>query len=170
MLDFDSDWFRRGSAAVGAPNPFLRPDSDFPSEAELRAKIATLAAGPVASEGGADRMGVFGGLARLGLLYELFDPEGKLQGEIGVWPMRRVKAGERLPSRVWVMHGDADSAVPLEGSRVFCAEATKAAVGTEVRLDVMPGLEHVFDAEPSAAQMISEATAWLAETWLAEED
>jgi acetyl esterase/lipase len=170
MLDFDSEWFKRGSAAVGAPNPFNAPDSAFPSVEALRAKVADLAAGPVASEDSIDRDGLMGGLARYGLLHEIFDPKGDLGGEIGVWPVRRVKAGEKLPARVWVMHGEVDSAVPVDGSRVFCAEVEKALGGheVEVRLDLVPGKDHGFDFDPAVGGLIKEATTWLAEIWLKE--
>jgi acetyl esterase/lipase len=171
MLDFDSDWYRKGTLASGAPNPLNKPDSEFPSEAEVRAKVAELAAGPPVSEAGPNRQGVMGGLARLGLLWEFFDPKGDLEREVGVWPVRRVKGGEQLPKRMWIMHGEADTAVPTEGSRVFCDEVNKALGGSvEVRLDLVPGKEHGFDFNltPETDKMIKEATAWLAEEWLRE--
>jgi acetyl esterase/lipase len=171
MLDLDSDWYRLGSKATGAPNPLNKADSEFPDEKGMRAKVAELAAGPVVAEAGPDRQGVMGGLVRLGLICELFDPKGGLEGERGVWPVRRVKAGEQLPKRVWVMHGEVDTAVPTDGSRVFCVEVSKA-LGTsvEVRLDLVPRKEHGFDISmtPDVDGMIKEATAWLAEEWLRE--
>ena len=179
MLDFDSDWYRRGSHAVGAPNVFHMPDDMLPSVDAVRAQIQEMASGPVVAAAGTERSGAFGALAHYGLMRELlFDPEGTLDASIDVWPIRRVKAGLDLPKRVWVMHGDEDSGVPVDGSRVFYSEAMKAASGKkrEIRLDIVPGMDHGFDSGPVPERgwkgpddpLIRDALAWLAEVWLKE--
>jgi acetyl esterase/lipase len=171
MLDFDSDFYQLGTAAIGAPNVFHAPDSSFPSEEDTRATLAKLRAGPVVAEGGVDRMGAFGAFTRAGMMPELFDPKGTLKNEIDVWPVRRVRAGVKLPPRVWIMHGDQDTAVDVDGSRVFSAEAKKAlADSVEVRLDIVSGMDHGFDATPTPAvqEMLQGGTEWLAEVWLKE--
>ena len=81
-----------------------------------------------------------------------------------------MQGGAALPERVWVLHGDSDSAVPVETSLSFAQTMEKQ--GRPVRLDVVKDMDHGFDLFPgkdwkgSDDPLILDATAWLAEKWL----
>lgn len=176
MLDFDSDWFRKGTLVTGATNVFGMPDEFFPSTDVTRARGAELLDDVVVTEGEWERFGLYGWYAHKGLMWELFDPQGTLDSRTEQFPVRRVSAGIQLPDRVWILHGEADTAVPADGSRVFYAEAKKVNRDRQIRLDIVPGMEHGFDSLPvpemgwkgAGDPLIESALNWLSEKWLAE--
>ncbi|UNI23258.1 hypothetical protein JDV02_009090 [Purpureocillium takamizusanense] len=180
MIDFDTEWWRRGSQAVGAPNPGRVPDAAFPADVTtVRARIerehtATALGSRVSAAADDERLGFGSEIARAGLFHDVFNPDGRLDGDESVWINRRIAGGSGesllLPPRVWVLHGDADSAVPVETSVSFAE--TMERQGRPVRLDVIAGMDHGFDLFPGQGwkgpddPVILEATAWLAEEWL----
>lgn len=171
MIDFDTDWWKKGIKAVNAPNPFHYPDEAFPAnDDDVKARIETYRNGPRESVTGIDRVAVGMWIARIGLFHDVFNPNGRLDENELVWLNRRVKTGARLPERIWVLHGSGDTAVPPDTSTLFAA--VMEAQGRKVRLDMVDGKEHGFDMAASENwqgandPLILEATAWLAETWL----
>lgn len=175
MIDFGTEWWRKGSRAVGAPNPGQLPDSEFPAnDADLKQRILQIQNGPRVSATGTERQGFGASIARAGFFADVFSPGGKLDDDPTVWLNRRIRQGAELPGRIWVLHGDVDSAVPVDTSLAF-AETLKqqgrASRGT-LRLDVVRGMDHGFDMAAANGwkgpedPLILEATAWLAEKWL----
>ncbi|KND94613.1 putative carboxylesterase, partial [Tolypocladium ophioglossoides CBS 100239] len=170
MIDFDTEWWRNGSRAVGAPNPGQLPDSDFPDDADVKERIKQLRNGPRVSATETERQGFGASIARAGFFADVFSPGGKLDDDPTVWLNRRVRQGAELPERIWVLHGDVDAAVPVDTSLAF-AETLKQQ-GRAVRLDVVKGMDHGFDMAPAHGwkgpedPLILEATSWLAEKWL----
>lgn len=171
MLDFDSDWWKLGSRAIGAPSSMYLPESNLPSDEELAKKLEAFKAGPVVSEGGPERMGLGSTLFRAGFFHRFANPDDRLVDDPMVWPMRRVQKGEKLPQRVWVFHGDSDTVVPVQGSRVF-VEVLKEHKGTEVRYDEVEGMEHGFDGTVVEGRwagvedpVLVKGMKWLVEGW-----
>ncbi|KAJ6442731.1 alpha/beta hydrolase fold-3 domain-containingprotein [Purpureocillium lavendulum] len=175
MIDFDTPWWRRGSRAVGAPNPGHAPDAAFAADPEhVRRRIERVRSGPRVSAAEEERQGFGAEVARAGFFPDVFNPNGKLDDDETVWLNRRIAKGAALPERVWVLHGDNDSAVPIDTSVAF-AETMKEQ-GRPVRLDTVKGMDHGFDLAPGkdwegpSDPRILEATAWLAEDWLRPRD
>ncbi|KID68982.1 uncharacterized protein G6M90_00g054550 [Metarhizium brunneum] len=171
MIDFDTDWWRRGSRAVGAPNPGCLPDAAFPAnDNTVKDQLEKFMKEPIVTMPGAERDGFGAWVARAGLFPELFNPGGKLDDDAAVWLNRRVKQGAKLPERIWVLHADEDTVVPIETSLTF--QETMKQQQRPVRLDIVKGLDHCCDMaitedwKGSQDPVILEAADWLVEKWL----
>ncbi|PNY27323.1 carboxylesterase [Tolypocladium capitatum] len=170
MIDFDTEWWRNGSRAVGAPNPIRLPDAVFLADTDVKERVLQFRDGPRVSAAEAERQSFGVSVARGGFFADLFSPGGKLDDDPSVWVNRRVRQGAELPGRIWVLHGEADSAVPVDTSLALAETLKKQ--DRAVRLDVVKGMDHGFDNVPAPGwkgpedPLILEATAWLAETWL----
>lgn len=83
-----------------------------------------------------------------------------------LYPMRRLKAGDRMHPFYVIIHGNEDSAVPVEHSRRWIGSLRGAQGEQRIRLVVRPG-EHGFDKDASMEdEWLQEAledvtTAWL---------
>ncbi|KHN97501.1 uncharacterized protein MAM_04516 [Metarhizium album ARSEF 1941] len=171
MIDFDTEWWRRGSRAAGAPNPGCLPDAAFPADdGAVRAELERFLEAPIVTMPKAERDGFGAWVARAGLFPELFNPGGKLDDHPTVWLNRRVQQGAKLPERIWVLHADADTVVPIETSLTF--QETMKGQQRPVRLDIVEGLDHCCDMaitegwKGSQDPVILEAADWLVEKWL----
>jgi acetyl esterase/lipase len=86
--------------------------------------------------------------ARAGLSYSLaaynnaylkyFGPDEKM------WPFGALADASEMPP-TWIIHGDQDQAVSVGDSQAFVKRWTEKEVRGEVRLDVLPGMDHGFD-------------------------
>ncbi|EJP66355.1 hypothetical protein CRV24_009202 [Beauveria bassiana] len=172
MLNFDTEWWRKGSLDTGSPNPMLLPDDAFiPDTAAIKEKIQQHQGGArISATEDIERLGFAVSVARKGLFHDLFSPHGKLDEDSNVWINRRIQAGAKLPERIWLLHGGADTAVPVETSIAF-AETMKSQ-GRPIRLDIVENKEHGFDAECSAGwkaekdPIILNGLTWLVDKWL----
>ncbi len=172
MLNFDTEWWRKGSLATGSPNPMLLPDDAFVSDTKaIKEQIQQFQDGNrISATGDTERQAFAPSVARAGLFLDIFNPQGKLDNDSSVWINRRIQAGAKLPERVWILHGGADSGVPADTS-IAIAETMKGQ-GRPIRLDIVEGKDHGFDAEPSAGwkaekdPIILNGLAWLVEQWL----
>lgn len=82
-------------------------------------------------------------------------------------PFELIEAGATLPTNVWVMHGDNDTAVPLRGAQKFVDLVRSKLPKTEVRFDVVAGADHGFDADPETwSSFADEALEFVASGWL----
>lgn len=171
MIDFDTEWWRKGPRALGLPNPMHAPDSIFPSDEELSKRIDGSRKGPRVSYGEQDRFGFGPTIVRAGRFLDVFNPDGKHDNSPTLWLNRRVEAGAKLPSRIWLLHGSGDTGVPIDTSERFAETMEKQ--GRPIRFDNIEGKEHGFDDTASEGfegpkdPVIVNAVSWLAETWLA---
>nr|AFR57470.1 EasP [Epichloe inebrians] len=171
MIYFDTDWWRKGSRAVGAPNPGRLPDTAFPVDDQVvMHQLEEFRQGPVVTMPGAER-NVFGAcVARAGLFLEIFNPGGKLDDDSAVWLNRRVEQGSELPEHIWVLHADCDTVVPIETSLRFAQ--TMKRQGRPIRLDIVKELDHCCDMavtedwKGSDDPVVLDAAEWLVEKWL----
>nr|AET79200.1 putative alpha/beta hydrolase fold protein [Claviceps paspali] len=171
MIDFDTDWWRRGSRAVGAPNPARLPDAAFPADDQAVVdQLEKFREGPTVTMPGDERDGFGAWLARAGLFSEILNPGGGLDDDSAAWLNRRVKQGAELPGRIWVLHADGDTVVPIETSLGFAQ--TMKLQGRPVRLDIVRGLDHMCDMavtedwKGSDDAVVLDAAEWLVEKWL----
>nr|AEV21231.2 putative alpha/beta hydrolase fold protein [Periglandula ipomoeae] len=171
MIDFDTDWWRKGSRAVGAPNPGCLPDAAFPVDDQVvMDQLEKFREGPIVTIPGAERDGFGACVARAGLFPEIFNPGGKLDDDSAVWLNRRVEQGSELPERIWVLHADGDTVVPVETSLSFAQ--TMKQQDRPVRLDIVKGLDHCCDMavtedwKGSDDPVVFGAAEWLVEKWL----
>lgn len=170
MLDFDTEWWHKGTKALGLPNPVKVPDEFFPTHEDLVKRIDEARNGQRVSYGGEDRVAFGVIIAQAGLFQDVFNPNGDLSDDKTVWLNRRVKDGAKLPGRIWVLHGDDDTAVPHETSLTFAETMEKQ--GRPVRLDIVKGVDHGFEGTASATwkgrqdPLITDGVSWLAESWL----
>lgn len=146
MINFDTEWWQQGSKAVGAMNPMQIPDAACLSDDILEARIGDISKGPKVTLAEEDHLSISISIARAGLFHEIFSPDGRLNDDEAVWLNGRVEKGEDLPQRIWVIHGDEDSAVPAKTSLIF--EETTRKQGRPMRLDVARGRDHGFDGSP----------------------
>ncbi|CAM1503499.1 Fc.00g010900.m01.CDS01 [Cosmosporella sp. VM-42] len=82
-------------------------------------------------------------------------------------PLERIKSGAKLPSKVWIMHGDEDTAVPIRGSQKFAQILNEKLPETSLRLDVCPGHDHAFDCDDKNWESFATAAmSFVADEWL----
>jgi len=113
------------------------------SEAEVDEYIKNIPAGRVVTGGvPPDRSRLTGGVINHRKLVARFG-EGK-----NLCPVQRVRAGGRLPKRVFIAHGTKDAGVPIEEAEKFVAEAKKVE-GNEgsIMLWAEEGADHGYDNE-----------------------
>ncbi|GAM91518.1 hypothetical protein ANO11243_095700 [Dothideomycetidae sp. 11243] len=87
-------------------------------------------------------------------------------------PIERVRTGDGhgLPAKVWILHGQEDSGVPLQGSVDFAKEIERSPWDAELVLDIVDDQpsEHGFDREWLAThEKLAPRLNWVAKTWLA---
>ncbi|KAK7424583.1 hypothetical protein QQZ08_008593 [Neonectria magnoliae] len=82
-------------------------------------------------------------------------------------PLERIKAGAKLPPKVWLMHGDDDSTVPIRGSHEFAKILEEKLPETTLRFDICPGKDHGFDYdEKSWKPLAPAALGFVRDGWL----
>ncbi|MCJ1444969.1 MAG: hypothetical protein MMC23_005473 [Stictis urceolatum] len=169
MVDLRGEFWVNGPRE-GAPTPVGLPLESIMSredtEAWIEEGLKRAGEGEMVSEGGGLEMVPVGvALAWHGLFWRLFDPKGEVGA--GELPVEMVRAGGKLPRKVWIVHGDADSTVPVEGSRVFAGLVREMLPGTEMRLDTGEGKDHGFDLMwKEDDEWARERLAWLVQAWL----
>jgi len=108
--------------------------------------------------------------ARMALSYSLvayghylkhFGDDAKL------WPVGLIGEAKSMPP-TWIVHGDADVAVDIGGSRKFAEVWEKGGVEGEVRMHVEGGANHGFDiaTKESEAGWLREGLEWIEGCWL----
>lgn len=171
MIDFDTEWWKKGCKATGTPNPYHLPDAMFPPEAELKQLVEAHRTGPVVTVADDNRTGFGAALAIRGWFYDIFSPGGKLDNDPSVWLNKRVAAGEKLPKNIWLFHGTGDTAVPSETSVTFAKVMEEQ--GRGIKLDLIEGREHGCDIVAEDGwkgpdePVILNGAEWLATSWLA---
>ncbi|KAM0555890.1 hypothetical protein ACHAPJ_006292 [Fusarium lateritium] len=84
-------------------------------------------------------------------------------------PLERIEAGAVLPKKMWIMHGDEDSTVPVRGSQKFVDLVAKKLPETTVRYDVVPGEDHGFEFDEKRWDSFAdEALGFVKDAWLIE--
>ncbi|KAK4953320.1 hypothetical protein LTR10_009029 [Elasticomyces elasticus] len=82
-------------------------------------------------------------------------------------PLERIKAGEKLPKNVWIIHGDADSVVYLRQSQSFVDLVKEKLPETNLRFDIALGEDHAFDMEAAKWEPYAVAAMkFVADAWL----
>ncbi|KAK8098695.1 Alpha/Beta hydrolase protein [Apiospora kogelbergensis] len=124
----------------------------FPQDQILSREVAaawieeTRKAG-VTTKAGAERTPFCVAAAQHGIFYSLVIDNAKLMRPEFL-PLERLKAGARLPKKVWILHGDQDSVVHIRTSRAFADLITERLPKTTLRFDVGEGEDHAFDLHP----------------------
>lgn len=163
MLDFKSPYF-----AQGPPSTHF-VFGERPPISILNDHLQRLKSDPstpkVVTEGGAvgsrTAMAVAATLA--GRYLDFFGQEEEL------YVLERLQQGRagKLPTRVFIYHGNGDSAIPVEGSRRFVEVIKSVKMDTEVMYHEEEGGDHGFEL-PSDNDVTLENTPWLKEglEWL----
>ncbi|KAL6890093.1 Alpha/Beta hydrolase protein [Trichoderma evansii] len=98
----------------------------------------------VATKAGFERTPFVTAAAQHGLYYsKIFDPSGLNRSEF--IPTERLRAGARLPKKIWILHGNADSVVHLRTTQEFVDLILENLPDTTVRFDIASGEDHAFD-------------------------
>jgi acetyl esterase/lipase len=109
--------------------------------------------------------------ARAGLSYSLaaynnaylkyFGPDEKM------WPFGALADASEMPP-TWIIHGDQDQAVSVGDSQAFVKRWTEKEVRGEVRLDVLPGMDHGFDIgmKEGEEEWLAKGLEWVEGKWL----
>lgn len=99
------------------------------------------------------------------LTSHVFDSKDRRKREY--YPLERIEDGGRLPSTVWVTHGDDDSTVPSRCSDRLQALVGDKLPGTKLRYDVVPGADHGFDFDLKRWEYFAdEALGFIKKGWL----
>ncbi|KAF1919364.1 Alpha/Beta hydrolase protein [Ampelomyces quisqualis] len=87
--------------------------------------------------------------------------------EPNMWPIECIENAGSMPP-TWIIHGGADSAVNVEDSQAFVKRWTEREVRGEVKLSLLPGMEHGFDIglKESEEEWLKEGLEWVEEKWL----
>ncbi|KAM0433450.1 hypothetical protein ACHAPT_004330 [Fusarium lateritium] len=138
----------RDKVYIKGPGPdeptILRADlKDMPTKEDTLAWIGEKRKTPH-SKDGFDRLPFAIAACHSGIFAsEIFDNKNLNMREF--FPLERVEAGERLPAKMWLMHGDDDATVPIRGSHKFIQLVKEKLPQTTLRFDVVPGQDHGFD-------------------------
>jgi acetyl esterase/lipase len=109
--------------------------------------------------------------ARSGLSYSLaaynnmylehFGPDEKM------WPFGKLADAEEMPP-TWIIHGDKDQAVSVLDSQDFVKRWTEKEVRGEVKLDVLPDVDHGFDIglKEDEEEWLKKGLEWVEGKWL----
>ncbi|KPM39379.1 hypothetical protein AK830_g7210 [Neonectria ditissima] len=85
-------------------------------------------------------------------------------------PLERIKTCAKLPLRVWLMHGDDDSTVPIRGSHEFVRILQEKLPETTLRFDICPGQDHAFDYDEKKWEPLAPAAlSFVRDGWLGQE-
>ena len=84
-----------------------------------------------------------------------------------LWPIGLIAGAGTMPP-TWIIHGEADSAVEIGDSLKFVEEWTANEVRGEVKLSVVPGMEHGFDdgMKEDEEEWLREGLEWVEGKWL----
>ncbi|KAH7392265.1 Alpha/Beta hydrolase protein [Phaeosphaeria sp. MPI-PUGE-AT-0046c] len=106
------------------------------------------------------RFGLSWALAAYGKFLDYFDKEK-------MWPIDKIEDVQAMPP-TWIIHGGTDSAVDVKDSQEFVKKWTDREVRGEVKLSVLPGKDHGFDADvkESEEEWLKEGLGWVEERWL----
>lgn len=164
MLDLRSDWYGKpGRKCLFGQPPPEYPEDWVDEQLELAKK-----SGPITERiPNPYELDLFNVLLQTGRYTEVLGPEDVL------FPMENLdlvnaKGGNLTPT--WIIHGDADSAIPIDGTWEF-VEKTKRVFGEEdserLKVTVVEGMEHGFDNEGSSLddQWVTEGLPWLSKHW-----
>lgn len=133
-----------------------------PGPEVLDQHLASLAPGVVVSSAvPPERAGLSYCLAAYGKYLTYFGEEKDM------WPIERIEKAESMPP-TWIIHGGSDSAVSVEDSQLFVKKWTEREVRGEVKLSVLPGMEHGFDvaSKESEEGWLREGLEWVEGKWL----
>ncbi|KAJ4221453.1 hypothetical protein NW759_006700 [Fusarium solani] len=162
----------RDKVYVEGPGPdeptILRADlKDMPSKEETLAWIEEARKEPH-SKDNLDRIPFPIAACHSGIFAsDIFDSKGLNRRDF--FPLERIEAGERLPPKMWLMHGDDDATVPIRGSYKFVNLVREKLPQTTLRFDVCPGQDHAFDFDESTWESFaSEALDFVTKSWLIE--
>jgi acetyl esterase/lipase len=92
---------------------------------------------------------------------EHFGPDEKM------WPFGKLADAEEMPP-TWIIHGDQDQAVSVLDSQDFVKRWTEKEVRGEVKLDVLPGVDHGFDIglKEDEEEWLKKGLEWIEGKWL----
>ncbi|KAH7356325.1 Alpha/Beta hydrolase protein [Pyrenochaeta sp. MPI-SDFR-AT-0127] len=136
-------------------------NQDVPPSSMIDEHVASIKPGTVFSAATPPaRMLLSYAFSAYGRYLEFFGDDKKL------WPVNLIEDKDYLPP-TWIVHGEADTAVSVEDSKVF-AEKCKELDGVEVRLVVRPGEEHGFDIglKEDETEWLKEGLSWIQGIWL----
>lgn len=107
---------------------------------------------------------------RAGLSYCLAAYDKYLQyfgRDPNMWPIECIETAESMPP-TWIIHGGNDSAVAVGDSEKFVSRWTAREVRGEVKLSVLPGMEHGFDigVKEEEEEWLREGLGWVEGKWL----
>jgi acetyl esterase/lipase len=107
------------------------------------------------------RSGLSYGLAAYGKYLHYFGAGEKL------WPLGKLEDAKEMPP-TWIIHGEADQAVDVKDSQAFVRKWTDREVMGEVKLDVLPGMDHGFDIvlKEDEEAWLREGLKWIEGKWL----
>ncbi|KAH8888030.1 alpha/beta-hydrolase [Thozetella sp. PMI_491] len=128
---------------AGEPTILRFPLEDMPSKEAVAAWVKE-ARQTVTTRAGLERTPLAVAAAQYGQFDELFFDNRNLNRPEFL-PMERIKAGAKLPKKMWILHGDDDSVVYLRTSRNLLNLIREKLPDTSVRLDIAPGEDHAFD-------------------------
>lgn len=100
-------------------------------------------------------------LVAYGKYLEYFGEDNKL------WPIGLISEAKEMPP-TWIIHGEADTSVEIGDSLKFVEEWTAKEVRGEVKLSVVPGMEHGFDdaMKEDEEEWLREGLGWVEGKWL----
>ncbi|EAT82900.2 hypothetical protein SNOG_09635 [Parastagonospora nodorum SN15] len=100
-------------------------------------------------------------LAAYGKYLTYFGEDPKL------WPIGLIADAAAMPP-TWIIHGEADKVVEIGDSLKFVDQWTKNEVRGEVKLSVLPGMDHGFDdaIKEDEEEWLREGLGWVQEKWL----
>jgi acetyl esterase/lipase len=109
--------------------------------------------------------------ARFGLSYALSAYDQYLTyfgSDPQLWPIGMIEDAKSMPP-TWIIHGEADTAVEVRDSQDFVEKWISREVRGEVRLSVVPGMEHGFDIgmKETEEDWLREGLEWVEGKWLA---
>jgi acetyl esterase/lipase len=134
-----------------------------PGPEELDEHIASMPPGAVVSSAAPPaRGGLSYAMGAYDRYLEFFGADEKM------WPVHLIEDKNWMPP-TWIMHGDADSAVSVEDTKLFERKWGKFIREGELRVAIREGMEHGFNDQmkESEEEWLREGLEWLRENWLA---
>jgi acetyl esterase/lipase len=107
------------------------------------------------------RSGLSYSLAAYGKYLTYFGADEKL------WPLGKLEDVSEMPP-TWIIHGETDQAVDVKDSQDFVRKWTDREIKGEVKLDVLPGMDHGFDIElkEDEEEWLKNGLKWVEGKWL----